>query len=80
MRSPSFFRCQTRSFLRWQPVERYLIPPLRRHPLTTLSHPPPAAFAESQWGEPRLDASGTGARIAGSLSEWPVLLPLVGDR
>ena len=51
---------------------------LRRRPLTTLSHPPPAAFAESQWVEPRSDASGTSTHVAGSLSEWLVLLPLVG--
>src|SRR6266571_4126268 len=78
MRSPSFFRRQTCSFLRWRPVERYLIPPLRRRPLTTLSHPPPTAFTESQWGEPCSDASGTGTHIAGLLSKWLVLLPLVG--
>ncbi len=44
-----------------------------------LSHPPLAAFAESQWGEPHSDASGTSACIAGLLSEWLVLLPLVGN-
>ncbi|KAH9017143.1 hypothetical protein EDB85DRAFT_1897792 [Lactarius pseudohatsudake] len=33
---------------------------LRRRPLTTLGHPPPTAVAESQWGEPRSDAFGTG--------------------
>ncbi|KAI9437083.1 hypothetical protein BJY52DRAFT_1196710 [Lactarius psammicola] len=62
----------------WRPwiVAPYL---LRRHPLTTLGFPSPTAFAESQWGEPRLDAFGTGARVAGSLSQWLVLLPLVGE-
>ena len=35
--------------------------PLRRRPLTTLSH------LDSQWGEPRSEAAfGTGARVAGS--------------
>ncbi len=59
-------------------MELCSVPPPPPCPLTTLSHPPPAAFTESQWVEPCLDASGTGARIAGSLSEWLVLLPLVG--
>ncbi|KAH8978678.1 hypothetical protein EDB83DRAFT_2327304 [Lactarius deliciosus] len=54
--------------------------PLRRRLLTTLSRPPPTAVAESQWGEPRSDAFGTGARVAGSISLWSVLLPLVGNR
>ncbi|KAH9034342.1 hypothetical protein EDB85DRAFT_1889840 [Lactarius pseudohatsudake] len=35
---------------------------LHRHPLTTLGHPLPTTIAESQWGKPRSDASGTGAR------------------
>ncbi len=74
MWSPSFCH-QTCSFLCWQPVECYLIPPLCCHPLITLSHSPPAAFVESQWGELCLDASGTSTHIAGLLSEWPVLLP-----
>ncbi|KAH9011995.1 hypothetical protein EDB85DRAFT_1900648 [Lactarius pseudohatsudake] len=51
--------------------------PLRRRPLTTLGHPPPTAVAESQWGEPRSRAFGTGARVAGSISSGLVLLPLV---
>ncbi|KAI9429187.1 hypothetical protein H4582DRAFT_2065661 [Lactarius indigo] len=55
-------------------------PSLRRRPLTTLGRPPPTAVAESQRGEPRSRAFGTGARVAGSISLWPVLLPLVGDR
>ncbi|KAH9020347.1 hypothetical protein EDB85DRAFT_2153121 [Lactarius pseudohatsudake] len=50
--------------------------PLRRRPLTTLGRPPPTAVAESQWGEPRSDAFGTDARVAGSISSGPVLLPL----
>ncbi|KAH9012003.1 hypothetical protein EDB85DRAFT_1900656 [Lactarius pseudohatsudake] len=50
---------------------------LRRHPLTTLGRPPPTAVAESQWGEPRSDAFGTGVRVAVSISLWPVLLPIV---
>ncbi|KAH9007715.1 hypothetical protein EDB85DRAFT_2165319 [Lactarius pseudohatsudake] len=53
---------------------------LRRRPLTTLGRPPPTAVAESQWGEPRSDAFGTGARVAVSISLWPVLLPIVGNR
>src|SRR6266571_4876535 len=53
---------------------------LRRRPLTTLSRPPPTAVAELQWGEPCLDASGTSACVAGSLSKWLALLPLVGNR
>ncbi|KAH9022544.1 hypothetical protein EDB85DRAFT_1895180 [Lactarius pseudohatsudake] len=53
---------------------------LRRRPLTTLGRPPPTAVAESQWGEPRSDAFGTGARVAVSISLWPVLLPVVGNR
>ncbi|KAH9011999.1 hypothetical protein EDB85DRAFT_1900653 [Lactarius pseudohatsudake] len=51
--------------------------PLRCRPLTTLGHPPPTAIAESQWGELRSDAFGTDARVAGSISSGPVLLPLV---
>ncbi|KAH9013791.1 hypothetical protein EDB83DRAFT_2321612 [Lactarius deliciosus] len=54
--------------------------PLRRCPLTTLGRPPPTAVAESQWGEPRSRAFGTGARVAWSISSGPVLLPLVGNR
>ncbi|KAH9011997.1 hypothetical protein EDB85DRAFT_1900650 [Lactarius pseudohatsudake] len=54
--------------------------PLCRCPLTTLGHPPPTAVAESQWGEPRSRAFGTGARVAESISSGPVLLPLVGNR
>ncbi|KAH9020358.1 hypothetical protein EDB85DRAFT_1896227 [Lactarius pseudohatsudake] len=49
---------------------------LRCRPLTTLGHPPPTAVVESQWGEPRLDAFGTDARVAGSISLGLVLLPL----
>ncbi|KAI9429186.1 hypothetical protein H4582DRAFT_2065660 [Lactarius indigo] len=52
-------------------------PSLRRRPLTTLGHPPPTAVAESQRGEPRSCAFGTGARVAESISLWLVLLPLV---
>ncbi|KAH8993775.1 hypothetical protein EDB92DRAFT_1815433 [Lactarius akahatsu] len=44
------------------------------HPLMTLGHPPPTAVVESQRGELRLDAFGTGAHIAGLISLWPVLL------
>ncbi|KAH9009724.1 hypothetical protein EDB84DRAFT_1446144, partial [Lactarius hengduanensis] len=47
--------------------------------LTTLGCPTPTAVAESQWGEPRSRAFGTGARVAGSISSGPVLLPLVGN-
>jgi hypothetical protein len=50
-------------------------PPL---PSDDLKPPPPSADAESQRGEPRSGAFGTGARVAGSVSLWPVLLPLVG--
>ncbi|KAH9035805.1 hypothetical protein EDB84DRAFT_1561081, partial [Lactarius hengduanensis] len=39
--------------------------------------PSPTAVAESQRGEPRSRAFGTGARVAGSISSGPVLLPLV---
>jgi hypothetical protein len=39
---------------------------LRRRPLTTLGRPIPTAVADSQWGEPRSEAFGTDARIAGS--------------
>ncbi len=52
---------------------------LRRRPLTTVGRPSPTAVAESQWGEPRSDASGTSARVAGSLSQWLVLLPPSGQ-
>ncbi len=48
---------------------------LCHRPLATLSHSPPATFVESWWVEPRSNASGTSMRIAGSLSEWLVLLP-----
>jgi hypothetical protein len=53
---------------------------LRRCPLTTLSRPPPTVVTESWWGVPRSEAIGTGARVAGSSSLWPVLLLLVGNR
>ncbi|KAH9066926.1 hypothetical protein EDB83DRAFT_2596557 [Lactarius deliciosus] len=43
---------------------------LRRRPLTTLGRPPPTAVAESQRGEPRSDAFGTDAHVAGSISLW----------
>ncbi|KAH9008496.1 hypothetical protein EDB83DRAFT_2323097 [Lactarius deliciosus] len=59
----------------WRPLERCSMP----LPLPTLGHPPPTAVAESQRGEPRLDAFGTGARVAGSISLWLVLLSLVGN-
>ncbi len=45
----------------------------------TLSHPPPTAIVESQWGELCSDASGTSTCVAGSISKWLVLLPLVGN-
>src|ERR1700761_3050095 len=35
---------------------------LRRHPLRTIRPPPPTAFAELQWGEPRSEAFGTVTR------------------
>ncbi|KAH9051994.1 hypothetical protein EDB83DRAFT_2316620 [Lactarius deliciosus] len=50
--------------------------PLRCRPLMTLGRPPPTTIVESQRGEPRSHAFGTGARIAGSISSGPVLLPL----
>ncbi|KAH9021041.1 hypothetical protein EDB85DRAFT_1895853 [Lactarius pseudohatsudake] len=53
---------------------------LCRHPLTTLGHPPPTTIAELQWGEPRSDAFGTGARVAVSISLWPILLPISEKR
>ncbi|KAH9018968.1 hypothetical protein EDB84DRAFT_1442250 [Lactarius hengduanensis] len=45
---------------------------LRRRPLTTLGRPPPTVVAESQWGEPRSDASGTsvGEEEGGVGQEW----------
>ncbi|KAH9008727.1 hypothetical protein EDB84DRAFT_1446757 [Lactarius hengduanensis] len=49
---------------------------LHCRPLTTLGCPPPTAVVESQWGEPCSDAFGTNARVAGSISLGPVLLPL----
>ncbi|KAH9020350.1 hypothetical protein EDB85DRAFT_1896219 [Lactarius pseudohatsudake] len=48
-------------------------------PLTTLGHLPPTAVVESQWGEPRSDASGTSVHVAGLIPLWPVLLPIVGN-
>jgi hypothetical protein len=39
---------------------------LRRRPLTILGRPPPTAVVDSQWGEPRSEAFGTHARVAGS--------------
>ncbi len=47
---------------------------LHRCPLTTVGCPSPTTVVELQWGEPRLDASGTSACVAGSLSQWLVLL------
>ncbi|KAH9066928.1 hypothetical protein EDB83DRAFT_2314920 [Lactarius deliciosus] len=41
---------------------------LRRRPLTILGRPLPTAAAGSQRGEPRSDAFGTGACVAGSIS------------
>ncbi|KAH9020360.1 hypothetical protein EDB85DRAFT_1896229 [Lactarius pseudohatsudake] len=43
----------------------------------TLGRPPPTVVTESQWGEPRSDASGTSVHVAGSISLWPVLLPIM---
>jgi hypothetical protein len=59
-------------------MERCSYPPPPPSPSDDLRPLPPAAVAESQWGEPRSGAFGTGARVAGSVSLWPVLLPLVG--
>src|SRR6266702_3221450 len=63
----------------WRPWSDapYLL--LCHRPLMTLSHPPPTAIVESQWGEPCLDAFGTSMRVAGLLSKWSALLPLVGN-
>ncbi|KAH9021095.1 hypothetical protein EDB83DRAFT_2320511 [Lactarius deliciosus] len=52
---------------------RTLPPP---SPSDDLRPPPPTAVVESQWVEPRSDAFGTGARVAGSISLWPILLPI----
>ncbi|KAH9034337.1 hypothetical protein EDB85DRAFT_1889835 [Lactarius pseudohatsudake] len=45
---------------------------LHCRPLTTLGRPPPTVVAESQWGEPRSDASGTsvGEEERGVGQEW----------
>jgi hypothetical protein len=71
---------RTRDTLGWGPLERYSYPPPPPSPCDDLSPPPPTAVAESQWGELRSEAFGTGARVAGSISLWPVLLLLVGNR
>jgi hypothetical protein len=39
---------------------------LRRRPLTTLGRPTPTVTADLQWGEPRSEAFGTDAHVAGS--------------
>jgi hypothetical protein len=56
-------------------MERRSYPPPPPLPSDDLRPPPPSADAESQWGEPRLGAFGTSARVAGSVSLRPVLLP-----
>jgi hypothetical protein len=60
-------------------MERCSVPPPPLSPSDDLRPLPPTTVAESQWGEPRSDAFGTGARVAGLVSLWPVLLPLVGN-
>jgi hypothetical protein len=69
-----------RDTLGWRPLEQCSYPPPPPSPSDDLRPPPPTVVAESQWGEPRSGAFGTGARVAGSISVWPVLLPLVGNR
>ncbi|KAF8271545.1 hypothetical protein EI94DRAFT_1698090 [Lactarius quietus] len=54
---------------------RMMFPPLL--PSDNLRPLPPPIIAELQWGEPRSEAIGTGTRIAGSVSLWLVLLPLL---
>jgi hypothetical protein len=71
---------RARDTLGWRPLERCSYPPPPPSPCDDLRPPPPTAVAESQWGEPRSEAFGTGASVAGSISLWPVLLTLVGNR
>ena len=77
-----FFPHQTSSdtqLSRLEVMEQMLLPSPPPSPSDDLKPPPPTAVAESQWGEPRLEAIGTGACVAGSISLWPVLLPPVGN-
>ena len=52
----------------WRPWSNAPVLLLRRHPLRTIRPPPPTAVAESQWGESRSEAFGTGTR-----RRWVVL-------
>jgi hypothetical protein len=70
---------RTCNSLGWRPLERCSYPPPPPSPCDDPRPPPPTAIAESQWGEPCSEAFGTGAHVAGSISLWPVLLPLVGN-
>ncbi|KAF8266978.1 hypothetical protein EI94DRAFT_1701341 [Lactarius quietus] len=56
-----------------------LLPPPPLSPFDVLRLLPPTAITELQWGEPHSEAFGTGARVAGSISLWLVLLPSVAN-
>ncbi|KAF8263914.1 hypothetical protein EI94DRAFT_1703641 [Lactarius quietus] len=56
-----------------------LLPPPPLLPFDNLRPLPPPVIMELQWGEPCLKAFGTGACVAGSVSLWPVLLPLLAN-
>ncbi|KAF8262053.1 hypothetical protein EI94DRAFT_1705060 [Lactarius quietus] len=64
--------------MRLESMERRSYPPPLLSPSDDLRPLPPPVIAESQWGEPRSEAIGTGARVAGSAVN-PNLTPAGGQ-